>query len=132
MIATCLIADGAALARELLWSILEDMGFDLMEATDGEQIVRLAIMFSPQLIVMDMDMTRRSGLEVLSTLRRHAAFENIPIIAVTCDSGEYHPERLRQAGFTEVLVKPIRPATLRAAVVEVFARQDAKPYLFNL
>ncbi|SEB42181.1 response regulator [Terriglobus roseus] len=121
MIATCLIADGAALARELLRSILEDMGFDLMEAANGEQVVRLAILFPPHVIVMDMDLAKKNGLEVIATLRRHAAFKETPIIAMTCVSAEHHPARLRQAGFTDVLVKPIRPAALRSLLQTVLA-----------
>ena len=114
----CLIADDAAHARELLWSILEDMGFDILEAADGEEAIRLAILSLPQVIVLNMGLPKKSGIEVVSTLRRPAPLQKTPIIALIAAAGQYEPTHLSQAGFSRVLVKPVNPAELRAVISE--------------
>ncbi len=118
----CLIADDAVHARELLRSILEDLNFEIIEAADGEEALRLAILTAPDLIVIDIGMPKKNGFEVVSALRMQEAFQRTPIIGLTAALGDLQPATVRKAGFSDFLVKPIRPAALRFAISGCTAR----------
>lgn len=113
----CLIADDAEHARELLSSILDDMGFELLLAADGEEAMRLALLSLPDLIILAIALQKMSGMEVAASLRRQPALKKTPIIALTANIGDHHPAHLQQAGFSTFLVKPVHPATLRSVVI---------------
>jgi CheY-like chemotaxis protein len=114
-----LIADDASSSRELLRVILEKSGYDVMEAIDGEQAVLKASEFSPDLVILDLQMPKLDGYAVATALRKIPAFANIPIVALAAALPEVSPEQMTQAGFTRCLVKPISPARLRDCVTQL-------------
>jgi CheY-like chemotaxis protein len=64
-----LIADDKATSRELLRTVLERQGYEVMEAADGEEALQKALAELPDLILLDLQMPRRTGYEVLGELR---------------------------------------------------------------
>ena len=111
-----LIADDKATSRELLRTVLERQGYAIIEAADGEEALQKARAESPDLILLDLQMPRRTGYEVLLELRsdpRHAA---LPIIAITASAMQGDRERALAAGFTGYLTKPVALAQLRSQI----------------
>ena len=62
---------------------LRGRGYTLVKASDGEEALDMAIRERPDLIIMDMQLPKLSGLEVTRRLRQMTAFSHIPIIALT-------------------------------------------------
>jgi two-component system chemotaxis response regulator CheY len=114
-----LIADDASSSRELLRVILEGGGYEVMEASDGEQAVSKASEFSPHLVILDLQMPKLDGYSVAIALRKIPAFAGIPIVALAAALPEVSPEQMTEAGFTKCLVKPISPARLRECVTQL-------------
>ena len=111
-----LIADDRATSRELLRTVLERQGYAIIEAADGEEALQKARAEAPDLILLDLQMPRRTGYEVLLELRsdpRHAA---LPIIAITASAMQGDRERALAAGFTGYLTKPVALAQLRSQI----------------
>ena len=106
-------------SRELLRTILERQGYEVMEAVDGEQAVGEAPDFSPHLVILDLQMPKLDGYSTAIALRKIPAFASIPILALAASLPEVSPEQMTQAGFTECLVKPISPTRLRECVTEL-------------
>lgn len=114
-----LIADDTLSSRELLRSILESSGYEVVEAEDGEQVLERAIALTPHLVILDLKTPKLDGCSAARALRKIPAFEKTPIVALAAALPEVVPEQMTQAGFTRCLVKPIGPARLRECVASL-------------
>ena len=112
-------ADDAASSRDLLRSILEADGYVVAEAVDGHQVLELIESFHPDLVILDLHIPRADGFATAAALRKMPGVERIPIIALTAAATETSPDRISEAGFSDYLVKPIRPADLRRCVASL-------------
>ena len=111
-----LIADDKATSRELLRTVLERQGYDVLEAADGEEALQKALAELPDLILLDLQMPRRTGYEVLSELRKNPRHAALPIIALTASAMQGDREKALAAGFTGYLAKPVALVHLREEV----------------
>jgi CheY-like chemotaxis protein len=81
-----LVADDKATGRELVRTVLENTGYQVFEASDGEQAVEQAREIHPDLIILDIHMPRLDGFRVIEILRREEVFSATPIIALTASA----------------------------------------------
>ena len=87
--------------------LLEMAGYSVVEASDGEQAVELAVQKRPALILMDLSLPKLDGLAATRQIRQHRGVRKIPIVAVSAhDSPESRSEAL-EAGCDEYVTKPI-------------------------
>ncbi len=101
-----LIVDDSEDMRTLLGQVLEDEGYTLFFAEDGNQAVSQAVAHHPHLILMDMSLPGISGWEAVTQLRRIPDFQHTPIIAVTAYVTKADEERARAVGCNAHLGKP--------------------------
>jgi CheY-like chemotaxis protein len=120
VLATVLICDDEPSLRELI-RISLDGPYRIAEADNGEESLELARRLRPDVMILDMMMPRRSGLEVLAELRQDEAFSDTAVIVLTAQPGT-REEALRQ-GADRVMVKPFEPEQITAAVEEVLAER---------
>lgn len=93
--------------RFMMRRLLENAGYSVLEATDGEEAVRLTFQERPSLILMDLSLPKLDGLAATRRIRRHKDFSEIPIVAVSAhDSQESRAEAIA-AGCNEYVTKPI-------------------------
>jgi two-component system cell cycle response regulator DivK len=111
-----LIAEDKATSRELLRTVLEKNGYAVSEAGDGEEALRTARAEVPDLILLDLQMPRRNGYEVLGELRKDKRFVAVPIVAVTASAMQGDREKALAAGFSGYLTKPLSLADLRSEI----------------
>jgi CheY-like chemotaxis protein len=116
-----LVADDAPSARDLVRSILGRSEYEVFEAEDGQEAVACATRIKPDLVILDLQMPKLDGCSVASTLRSMPSFEGTPILALSAGISQEEPAKLTQAGFSRCLAKPISPARLRSAIIEMFA-----------
>jgi two-component system cell cycle response regulator DivK len=119
-----LIADDKATSRELLRTVLERQGYEVLEASDGEEALQKALAELPDLILLDLQMPRRSGYEVLGELRKDARHAALPIIALTASAMQGDRERALAAGFTGYLAKPVALVHLREEVQRLLQAKE--------
>jgi len=117
-LATVLICDDEPSLRELI-RISLDGPYRFVEADDGESSLELARRERPDVVILDMMMPRRSGLEVLSALRQEKELADIPVIVLTAQPATR--EQALREGADIVMVKPFEPEQISAAVEEVLA-----------
>jgi len=98
---------------------LKPHGYTLLEATDGEQALEIAVRDKPDLIIMDVQLPKVSGLEVTRRLRQMPAFKHIPIIAITAYAMKGDKEKVVEAGCDAYLPKPINTRELPGFVAEM-------------
>jgi CheY-like chemotaxis protein len=111
-----LIADDTATGRELVSTVLEGSGFEVVEACDGMEALERAHEHRPDLIILDLHMPKLDGFGVIRQLRSEEEFAATPIMALTASAMMGDKERAISAGFTGYVTKPIRLADLRSEV----------------
>jgi CheY-like chemotaxis protein len=119
-LATVLICDDEPSLRELIRVSL-DGPYTFAEADDGEESRELARRLRPDVVILDMMMPRRTGLEVLTEMRSDQDLCDIPVIVLTAQPAA-REEALRE-GADVVMVKPFEPDEITAAVEEVLAER---------
>jgi DNA-binding response OmpR family regulator len=107
----CVIDDDARL-REAICSVLEHAGFAPVQASDGNIGFDVVAKVKPVVVVTDIIMPNREGIETIQALKQH--FPKIPILAM---SGSYSPgknylEWADAIGADDCLAKPFHPAAL--------------------
>lgn len=90
---------------ETMRTVLGSKGYEIMVARDGNQGLAMAEKESPDLVVLDMMMPKRSGFLVLERLRR-AKKEMLPVIMITANEGSRHRAYAEMLGVSEYLRKP--------------------------
>ena len=101
-----LVADDFQDTRTLTRLILEKFGYEVDEATNGLEAVKMAVEHPPDLILMDIAMPVMDGIQATQAIRKHRELADIPILAVTA-YGNFYSERARDAGCNDVIQKPI-------------------------
>ncbi len=117
-LATVLICEDEPALRELIRVSLQGP-YEFAEADDGEESLAIARRLRPDLVILDVMMPRRSGIEVLTELRRDEALASTPVIVLTAQP-ETREEALRK-GADRVIDKPFVPDDISTAVEEVLA-----------
>jgi two-component system cell cycle response regulator DivK len=100
-----MIADPDEEERGLMRAILKLAGFDVIEATNGSQAVKLVRECAPDLLVIDLTLSRLQGNDGVERIRREAALPKLPIVAVSTKETNAPPYRLKSS--TAFLIKPI-------------------------
>ncbi len=108
---------------KLMEMLLEAKGYILLEAIDGEQAIDVATTERPDLILMDIQLPKMSGLEVTRRLRQLPAFNHIPIIAITAYAMKGDKEKFIEAGCDAYLAKPIDTRELPKVISEMLSHQ---------
>ena len=109
---TILYVEDNELNRKIIRDLLKRTSYRLLEAPDGEAGVAMAIEHRPDLILMDVQLPKVSGLEATRTLRATAGFSETPIIAITSFALTGDDQKATEAGATAYLAKPYSPFEL--------------------
>jgi two-component system, cell cycle response regulator DivK len=92
---------------KLIRDVLQFAGYEIVEATSGEQGVALAQDCEPDLVLMDLQLPQMDGTEALRLLRESPRTRDVPVVAVTAFAMREDRERAFGAGFDGYLQKPI-------------------------
>ncbi|NWF91677.1 MAG: response regulator [Syntrophaceae bacterium] len=98
--------------------------YTLLEATNGEEALEVAKKEHPDLIIMDIQLPKMSGLEVTRKLREIPEFTQTPIIAVTAYAMKGDEKKALDAGCNAYLSKPISARDLPNLVAKMLARRQ--------
>lgn len=93
--------------RELFATIIRHLGFEVVEADDGEIGVQKALSEKPDLIFMDIGMPSMSGIEATVCLRESVVTKNVPVIICTAWMAEKYRDAALRCGAHDVIVKPV-------------------------
>jgi CheY-like chemotaxis protein len=93
--------------REILNLFLSSCGYNVIEACNGLEAVRIAISECPDLIIMDLAMPVMDGYGAVRLLREAPKICDVPIVACTAHDTATHRIQAMRVGFNEFLTKPI-------------------------
>lgn len=104
---TVLVVDDVSDNLILISLSLQDMGYRVLTANDGEAGVSVAMMARPDLILMDIAMPQQDGLAATRRIREEVGLEDTPIVALTAFDTDGFRQAAFDAGFNGYLTKPI-------------------------
>ena len=112
----CLIDDDA-IVRQVIGTILEGVGYEVVEAHDGEVGLNVVEKMQPAVVITDIVMPRQDGIEVIREIKRR--FPYIPLLAISGSKWSGPIDFLtyaRKLGADDCLAKPFTPGELRRRV----------------
>ena len=114
---TILVVDDSLIARQQVRDAIGDLGFQLVDAANGEEgLQRFQTTPDVALVISDLNMPMMDGIEMAAAIRGLETGKTVPIVLVTTESTAGQIERSKAAGITGWLVKPFNPNHLKAAV----------------
>ena len=98
---------------------LEDQGFIVFEAENGQIAVATAIREKPDVILMDLTLPLMDGFEATKLIRQHDGLKNVPIIAVTAHQEDDFRSIAKASGFDAYVTKPIDVKWLKELIAGI-------------
>jgi two-component system, cell cycle response regulator DivK len=108
---TILYVEDNELNRKIVRDLLRRTSYRLVEAWTGEAGIAMALEQRPDLILMDLQLPKVSGIEAMRTLRDAAATVDTPIIAITSFALSGDQQKAKEAGASAYLAKPYAGST---------------------
>jgi two-component system cell cycle response regulator DivK len=102
--------------RRIVRDLLTSVGFELVEATTGEEGVQQAKLHSPDLILMDIQMPVLDGYEATRQIKSMPELQHIPIIVVTSYAMSGDEAKAQSAGADAYVAKPFSPRELLSKI----------------
>ena len=109
---TCLIVDDYSTARRMIRKNLYELGFSCLEAEDGEQALELILQTPLNLVLADVKMPNKNGLELLEDVRDDDNLKDMPVILTMIEPLEEIISTAMELGMNDYLVKPFDVFTL--------------------
>jgi two-component system cell cycle response regulator DivK len=113
---TVLLAEDNAINRELMTEMLQLLGWNVVAARDGLEVLELLSTIRPDAILMDFQMPRMDGREALRHIRENPSWQGLRVIACTAFAMQGAREEVLSEGFDAYLAKPVSLAELGAAL----------------
>src|SRR5436190_24305977 len=104
---TILLVEDSDDARYFMRIELEHCGYRVIEATDGERAVELALQEHPDIILMDLSLPFVDGLEATKQIRQQQVPKKVPIIAITAHQEPRFRQGAAASGFDAYVTKPV-------------------------
>lgn len=111
-----LLVEDNADARVAMAELLELMGYEIVEAGDGDEALARAAQRRPDVVVMDIGLPGRDGYQIAAEMRRRPEWRGLPLIALTGYGQQRDAQLAAEAGFDRHLVKPVDPDVLASAI----------------
>ena len=118
MAKTILSVDDSASMRQMIKLTLSGAGYDVVEATDGEEALT-KVGSGISMVLTDLNMPKMDGLQLIKAIRVMPACKGVPIVFLTTESDDGKKGEARAAGATAWIVKPFQPEQLLGVVRKV-------------
>jgi chemosensory pili system protein ChpA (sensor histidine kinase/response regulator) len=111
---TVLVVDDSPSVRRVISNLLKSVGWQAITAKDGLEALQLLHRSPkpPDLVLLDIEMPRMDGYELLASLRGQDAYQSLPVVMITSRAGEKHRRKALDLGASAYLVKPYQDEDL--------------------
>lgn len=111
--------------------LLKRLGFTVIPAEDGVELLALLRLKNPDLVLMDVEMPMMDGLKALSYIKNDKEISHIPVVIMTGDSSSATVEKCKGLGCSDYLLKPVKIDRLHEVLQQCFfsSRGAQRKYL---
>ncbi|VAX07723.1 Chemotaxis regulator - transmits chemoreceptor signals to flagellar motor components CheY [hydrothermal vent metagenome] len=117
--ASIMAVDDSASMLQMVAFTLKGAGFDVVEASDGQQALDIAKTRGVDLVITDVNMPRMDGISLIKELRGLPSYRFTPLLMLTTESSPEKKQQGKAAGATGWIVKPFNPEQLLNTVKKV-------------
>lgn len=117
-VTSVLVVDDSVTVRKVTTRLLERNGYEVNTAKDGVDAMATLQDYTPDLVLLDIEMPRMDGFEVATQMRHSQNLKDIPIIMITSRTGDKHKERAMSIGVTDYMGKPFQEDKLLEAIAQ--------------
>ena len=121
-IKTVLIIEDDPYNRELEKALFEREGYAVLEAKDAESGIAMAKRENPDVVILDFQLPRIGGLEILEALKHNQKTRGIPCIFVTASASEYDLVKLQSSSACGYITKPVNTKTFVEQVIKLASK----------
>lgn len=117
-----LVADDEPDILEILKYNLISAGYSVITAKDGDEALEKAMIHQPQMIVLDIMMPKKNGIEVCERLRKLPQFKNTLILFLTALNDDFTQVKVFDTGADDYISKPVSPKVFLSRINALFRR----------
>ena len=127
---TVMVVDDSPSVRRIVTNLIKSAGWTPVPAKDGLEALEVLHHSPalPDLVLLDIEMPRMDGYELLATLRSQEAYRDVPVVMVTSRAGDKHRRKALDLGATGYVVKPYQDESLLQTIRQL-ARGRGQPVL---
>ena len=122
----CLIADDYSTSRRLINDSLQQIGFSCIEAENGNQAIALIQQSVLNLVIADVNMPEKNGIELLKDIRANNNMKDLPVVLTMLEPFEYIISDGKKYGMNDYLVKPFDVFTLSKTLDKVIKTTEGE------
>jgi two-component system chemotaxis response regulator CheY len=119
---TVLIVDDSRYMRNIVRSYFSELNFDCtyLEAADGKDALKQLLAQHIDLVLLDWNMPRMSGIEFLKLVRGMEPYKTLPIVMITSEGAKLNVVEAFKSGITDYVIKPIDGKIFKEKILEIF------------
>ena len=114
-----MVVDDSITMRKVTSRVLDNHSIEVMTAQDGIDAIEQLHDRVPDMMLLDIEMPRMDGYELLDHIRADARLRHVPVVMITSRAGQKHRRKARKAGANAYLTKPYQEAELVEQVSEI-------------
>jgi two-component system, cell cycle response regulator DivK len=119
-----LVAEDNPVNRELLRELLENRGYSVIEACNGQEVLDMVEQSQPDLLLLDIGMPVLDGFAVVRKIRENPSLATLPVLAVTAYAMRDDRDNILNAGFDGYLSKPINARDLANELERLLRKRE--------
>jgi two-component system chemotaxis response regulator CheY len=123
---TCLVADDYSTARRIIKKNLKELGFSCLEAEDGEQALAIILQTPLDLVLADVKMSNKNGLELLEDIRDDDNLKDMPVILTMIEPLVELLSAGGELGMNDYIIKPFDVFTLAKVLDKVIVTEGGE------
>ena len=116
---SCLVVDDLKVVRMVARKILEELGFEIREAADGQIAIEQCLRAMPDAVLLDWNMPVMNGIEFLRELRKADGGEAPIVVFCTTENDISHIKTAMEAGANEYIMKPFDSEIIETKFAQV-------------
>ncbi|MDH5359640.1 MAG: response regulator [Gammaproteobacteria bacterium] len=117
--ATVLVVDDSITVRRVSEKFLERNGYNVLTSKDGIDAISILEEHTPDILLLDIEMPRMNGYDLLQHIRRDERLKELPVIMITSRTGEKHRDKAFELGANDYFGKPYNETKLAARINEL-------------
>lgn len=117
-----LLAEDHVETRKIIGLVVAEDGFELLEASDGEEALDLALLHRPDLVLLDLMLPNLGGIEICRRLRADPEMYGTKIVVLTGRKTRIDKDLALESGVDAFITKPFGPAKLLDTIREMLSR----------
>src|SRR5262245_19774432 len=114
-----MVVDDVATIRQIVSAVAKSVGYDVVEAASAEEAQALAGAKRVHLVLTDVHMPGKSGLDLIQLLRANKNYRNTPILIMAKDAKDENIQKAQALGASGWIAKPFTPESLLGAINQV-------------